>query len=481
MSKSKFYITTPIYYANAKPHIGHAYTTIKADVLARWKRLQGEKVFFSTGTDEHGLKIQKKAEESGKDPQDFVNEISSQFKDFWKTLDISYDAFVRTTDDNHKKIVEKVLDELYKRGAIYKGVYKGLYCLGCEQFLTESQLIDGKCPDHNQEPQIIEEENYLLKMSAIQEKLVAKIKSDELKITPLSRKNEILNFLSKKLDDISISRNAQKVSWGIKLPFDQNHTTYVWVDAFLNYLTALGWDGDVGNIPNFFPPDLQILGKDILRVHATIWPAILMHLDLPLPKEIYVHGHILSGGKKMSKTLGNVIDPLDLINEYGTDAVRYYLLREISPFEDGDITLEKFKEAYNANLANGLGNLVSRIMKMSEQYLSDGLVTKGWRGNQENKDYKEEFKKFMENYELNKAMDFIWKEISELDLKIQETQPFKLIKTDKRKAEEIIADHLVFNLCRIADMLEIFLPETSEKILDAIKNNKMPEPLFLRK
>lgn len=471
---NRFYVTTPIYYANAKPHIGHAYTTIKADVLARWKRLQGQKVFFSTGTDEHGLKIQKKAEEEGKNPQDFVDEISLQFKDFWKTLDISYDAFIRTTDNNHKKIVEKVLDELYKRGAIYKGVHKGLYCLGCEQFLTESQLVDGKCPDHNQEPQIIEEENYLLKMSAIQEKLVEKIKSDELKISPPVRKNEILNFLSKKLDDISVSRNAQKVSWGIKLPFDQNHTTYVWVDAFLNYLTVLGWDGNVKKIPDFFPPDVQILGKDILRVHATIWPAILLHLKLPLPKEIYAHGHILSNGKKMSKTLGNVIDPLYLIKEYGTDAVRYYLLREITAFDDGDITLEKFKEAYNANLANGLGNLTARIMKMSESYLeSKERAT-------HNEELSEEYKKLMDSFELSKAMDLIWQKISELDSKIQETQPFKLIKTDEKKAKEILVE-LVEGLRGVAERLKPFLPQTSEKILTAIKENKMPEPLFLRK
>jgi len=463
--KNKFYITTPIYYANSSPHIGHAYTTVKADVVARWKRGQGREIFFSVGTDEHGLKIQKEAERMGKEPQIFVNEIASQFAELWKKLNISYDAFIRTSEKRHKEVVVKILRELYKMGAIYKGIYRGLYCLGCEQFLLKSQLIDRKCPDHNIEPEIFEEENYLLKMSIFQNTLIKKIESDELKITPETRKNEILSFLTKqKLEDISISRPKKKVFWGIPLPFDQNHTTYVWVDALLNYLTIA---------PDFFPPDIQFLAKDILRVHATIWPIILMHLNLPLPKEIYAHGFILSEGRKMSKTLGNVIDPFDLIIKYGADAVRYYFLREITPFEDGDITLEKFKEAYNANLANGLGNLTSRVMKMSEQYLGEKEhVTR-------NEELSDDYKRFMDNFELNKAMDLIWQKISEMDLKIQKTQPFKLIKTDEKRAKEILRE-LVSELQQVAVMLKPFLPSTSEKILKAIEVNKMPEPLFLR-
>lgn len=474
-SMEKFYITTPIYYANDKPHIGHAYTTVLADVLARWNRMQDKKVFFSAGMDEHGLKIQRKAEELNKDPQVFVNEIAAQFKDLWGKLNISYDAFIRTTGERHKKTVEVILNELYKRGSIYKGVYKGLYCVGCEQFLTKSQLVDGKCPDHNKEPEILEEENYLLKMSVIQKDLLKKLESDELKIIPETRKNEIISFLrSQNLNDISISRNKKDVFWGIELPFDKNYVVYVWIDAFLNYLTVFGWDGGLKNIPEFFPPDMQLMSKDILRVHATIWLAMLMHLNLPLSKKFYVHGYILSEGRKMSKTLGNVIGPLELINEYGTDAVRYYLLREITPFDDGDITKEKFKEAYNANLANGLGNLVSRIMKMSEKYLE----SREWKV--ESGDLSEEYKNFMGNYELSKAMDLIWKKISKLDLKIQETQPFKLIKTEPEKAKEILRE-LVSGLNQIAIMLKPFLPETSEKIIKAIEVNKMPEPLFLRK
>lgn len=476
----KFYITTPIYYANDAPHIGHACTTVRADALARWNRMLGKKVFFSGGMDEHGLKIQRKAEQSNKAPQIFVDEIFAQFRDLWQKLNISCDGFIRTTDEKHKKTVECVLNELYEKGAVYKGIYKGFYCVGCEQFLAKSQLIDGKCLDHNKKPEILEEENYLLKMSALRKNLLEKIESDKLKIVPETRKNEILSFLrNQDLDDISISRNKKNVSWGIELPFDRNHVVYVWIDAFLNYLTVFGWDGDLKNIPDFFPPDVQLMSKDILRVHATIWPAILMHLNLPLPRKFYVHGQILFEGKKMSKTLGNVIDPFELIEEHGTDAVRYYLLREITPFDDGDITKEKFKEAYNANLANGLGNLVSRIMKMSEQYLRRSPTSSATKSDfvaQAPNDYK----KLMDNYELNKIMDLIWQKISKLDLKIQETQPFKLIKTEPEKAKEILRE-LVSGLNQIAIMLKPFLPETSEKIIKAIEANKMPEPLFLRK
>lgn len=471
--KDKFYITTPIYYANASPHIGHAYTTIKADVLTRWKKSLGKEVFFSVGMDEHGLKIQDKALEIGKEPQQLVDEVSSEFKKLWEDLDIDYTGFVRTTDAKHKEAVRKVLTFFYDKGAIYKGVYKGLYCVGCEQFIAKSQLIDGKCPDHGKVPEIFEEENYLLAMKALQPELVKKIESDELQITPSKRKNEVLSFLKQELQDISISRPKEKVSWGIALPFDEGHVSYVWFDAFLNYLTVFGWDGDNEKIPEFFPPDAQFVGKDILRVHSTIWPAILLHLGLFLPKEIYAHGLILSGGKKMSKTLGNVVDPKKLIDEYGKDAVRYYLMRHTPSFEDGEISYERFREVYNADLANGLGNLTSRILKMSESYLDEPIEPQ--LGDLDSK-----YKEYMENYEFNKAMDFIWEKIGALDLKIQETQPFKLIKTDEKQAKKIVTE-LVKGLFSTAQRLEPFMPATAERIKQAITANKMPEPLFLRK
>jgi methionyl-tRNA synthetase len=320
--KNKFYITTPIYYVNAKPHIGHAYTTIAADVLARFykQQLGEDKVFFLTGTDEHGQKIQKVAEAAGKDPQKFTDEIAGEFKGLWEKLDIKYNNFIRTTDKNHKKAVQKVLQTLKDNGAIYKGEYEGLYCVGCEQFKNESDLVDGKCPDHNIVPELLKEESYMLKLTEIQPELIRKIESDEFRIAPEKYKKEILSFLkSQELRDVSVSR--KNVSWGIPLPFDESHTTYVWVDAFLNYLTGLGWDGDEKNIPEFWPVDVQLIGKDIPRVHATIWPAILMHLGMELPKVLFTHGHILSGGKKMSKTLGNAISAKNK-NTYTVSASR---------------------------------------------------------------------------------------------------------------------------------------------------------------
>lgn len=372
MQSKKFYITTPIYYVNAKPHIGHAYTTVAADVLARWNKLNGNGTFFLTGTDEHGLKIQRIAEKAGKGPQEFVDEISSEFKSLWKKLNINYDNFIRTTEAVHKKTVQNVLQILWDKKAIYKGVYEGLYCVGCEQFKTESELVDGKCPDHNAVPEHLKEECYLLKMSDLQSELVKKIESDEFHIVPARYKAEILSFLkNQKLRDVSVSR--KNISWGIPLLFDTVHTTYVWVDAFLNYLTGLGWKGDAEKIPKQWPPDIQLIGKDILRVHATIWPVILMHLGILLPKKLFTHGFILSGGKKMSKTLGNVIGVDEMISKFGVDATRYLLMSAGTFGEDVDLTMERATKKYEADLQNGIGNLVSRVLTMIENYF-DGKI-----------------------------------------------------------------------------------------------------------
>ncbi len=464
--ENKFYITTPIYYANNKPHIGHVYTTIKADVVARWKRKQGKEVFFSAGTDEHGLKIQNEAERAGKEPQIFVDEIASQFVDLWNKLDISYDSFTRTSGQKHKEIVVKTLEELYKKGAIYKGIYRGLYCVGCEQFLSKSQLIDGKCPDHNIEPEILEEENYLLKTSEIQKNLTKKIKSDEIKITPVTRKNEILSFLTKqKLEDISISRPRKKVSWGIPLPFDQNHTTYVWIDAFLNYLTVSS---------DFFPPDIQFMAKDILRVHATIWPAILMHLGMPLPKEIYAHGFILSRGRKMSKTLGNVIDPSDLLERYGKDALRHCLTKEISSFEDGDITEDKFKAIYNADLANGIGNLFERVFTMIIDYGID--VAKVIERQRLDKiGVEDKYKFYMENYNLCEALKEVFAFASKLDKYIDDKKPWVMQKNNDTELEAVLIS-LFFGIEKIIDWLEPFMPAkmmNAKNYVQKIKSGKI--------
>jgi len=466
MSK-KFYVTTPIYYVNAKPHIGHAYTTVAADVLARFHKLLGEEVFFSAGTDEHGLKIQQKAAEAGKQPREFADEISGQFKDLWEKLNIKYSDFIRTTDDKHKAAVQVVLQKLFDKGAIYKGTYKGLYCVGCEQFLNEKDLIEGKCPDHDKKPEVVEEEAYLLKLAAIQDELIKRIKSKEFHITPQRYENEVLSLLEGEgLRDVSVSR--KNVSWGIPLPFDAEHTTYVWVDAFLNYLTVLGWGGEEKS-SKFWPADVSLIGKDILRVHATIWPAILLHLGLPLPKQLVVHGHILSDGKKMSKTLGNAISIDEMLEKFGVDGTRYLLMSAGAFGEDVDVTMEILVERYNAQLANNLGNLVSRVIKINE-----GIGAK----NEAKKINWEEEGKRLADFQFNDFLDGVFKKVNEANKKIEETKLWELVKADEDKAKEIL-ESLLGVLSEISELLELFLPETSEKIKKILETNKA-EILFPR-
>ena len=473
----KFYITSAIDYVNAPPHFGHALEKIQADTIARYQRSLGKRVYFLAGVDEHGVKITRSAGKAGKDIKEFVGENTEIFKKLINKLNISNDDFIRTSDrKKHWLGAQKLWKKLEEAGDIYKSQYKGYYCVGCEAYVTEKDLTDGKCPYHDKEPELIEEENYFFKLSKYAEEIKDRIKSDELKIIPETRKNEILAMIDGGIEDISFSRPAGKLEgWGVPVPGDESQLMYVWCDALSNYITGIGYGPEKNeNFNKFWPADLHVIGKDILRFHAIIWPAMLLSAKLPLPKRIFVHGFILSGGRRMSKTLGNVIDPFDLVERYGTDAVRYYLLREITPFEDGDITEEKFKEAYNANLANGLGNLVSRIMKMSENYLAVEEFSDSGSGAADG-----DFKKFMDGFEFNKAMDGIWKMISGLDAKIQETKPFKLVKTDEKAARRIVRE-LVSGLGDISVMLKPFLPETADKIKEAIKENKMPKPLFLR-
>jgi len=460
-SNKPFYVITPIYYVNAKPHVGHAYTTIVADCVARYQRLSGKEVFFSVGTDEHGMNIEKRAEEAGKPPEIFVAEIALIFKDLWAKLNISYSKFIRTTDPEHKEAVQKVLQDFYDRKIIYKGFYEGLYCTGCEQFKVRSDLALDKCPDHNRAPEIMKEETYLMKMTELQPELIRKIENDELEVRTEKYKKEILSFLkNEKLEDISISR--KNVSWGIPLPFDDTHTTYVWLDAFLNYLTVLGWDGDREKMPREWPADVQFLGKDILRVHATIWPIMLLHLGFPLPKLLFTHGHILSGGRKMSKTIGNTISADLMIEKFGVDGTRYLLMSAGTFGEDVDLTMERMTEKYNADLANGLGNLLSRVIKLSEQLEKLPFWTKI------TKDF---YPSLIEEYKFSEALERIWHEVRNANKYIDDHKPWELVTGNKDEFIKVM-DYLFLKISGIAYKLKPFMPGTSEKIEKALRERK---------
>lgn len=475
MSKT-FYITTPIFYPNAKLHMGHAYTTTLCDIIARSHRLNGEDTYFLTGSDENTGKILKTVEEKSQNVSEYLAGLRENFKDLYKKLDISYDQFIFTSDrENHWPGAIAMWKKLQEAGDIYKSKYEGLYCTGCETFYTEKDLIENKCPVHLTIPEKIEEENYFFRLSKYTTDIKNKITNDELWIFPETRKNEILALLERGLEDVSFSRPKKNVPHGIPVPGDSDQVIYVWCDALVNYISALGFGKQEENLfKKFWPADLHVIGKDILRFHAAIWPAMLLSAGIELPKSILVHGLITSGGQKMSKTLGNVIDPDMLIEEYGSEAVRYYIARHITPFEDGDLTLDSFKNAYNANLANGLGNLVSRILTLSEKYLDKSPEIP------EKEDFSEYFK-FYESFEINKAADYVWEKISGLDRFIQETEPFKVIKVDEQKGKGLISQ-MVLQLYTIARLLNPILPETSVTLKKLIKDNKKPEkPLFVRK
>lgn len=457
----KFYITTPIYYVNDRPHIGHAYTTIAADILARYHRLIGDKVFFLTGTDEHGAKVAEAAEKFGKSPQEHCNEQTENFKKAWRQLNISNDGFLRTTDKNHISLVQKVLQILWDKKFIYKGKYRGFYCTGCEQYKTKSQLVDGKCPEHQREPEILSEECYFFKLSTFQDELLKRISKDTFEIQPKERKNEIISFLKKeKLQDVAFSR--KNVQWGIPLPFDKSHTTYVWVDAFLNYLTGLDWRGNSERLPEFWPPDIQLMSKDILRVHATIWPGILLALEIPLPKKLFVHGYFTIKGQKMSKSLGNVICPTEMVEKFGVDAVRYLILSATTFGHDGDISWEKLTEKYNADLANGLGNLVSRVVTLSAK-----LKAKSEKKKQRIKN----LDKLYKDFKLKEIFDEIWRYIKWADKFINDKKLWELVKTRPVEAKKDLVE-LLSLISEIGKALLPFMPGTSEKISQILKTNK---------
>jgi len=509
---SKFYITTPIYYVNDSPHIGHTYTTAAADVLARYHRMIGEQVFFMTGTDEHGAKIEERAKESGKKPQQFVNEISAQFQLSWDELNISHDNFIRTTDAEHIKAVQKALQYMYDRGDIVSGKYQGLYCRGCEQYKSERDLVEGICPDHRVKPEKINEECYSFKLGKYQNQLLKKIKNDELKILPLEKKNEIISFYEReKLQDVSFSR--KNVHWGIPLPWDKSQTAYVWADAFLNYLTGLGWSGDItphtplykggknppnppassagqalyqGGIMQWWPPDLQLMSKDILRVHATIWPAMLLSLNLPLPKQLFVHGYFLIYGQKMSKSLGNVITPEQMIKKYGVDGTRYLLLSATSFGHDADISWRWFNEKYNADLANGIGNLVARSITLAEnikdkKFSPEANLPLAEKIKNTNKkfqnDFKESWKKYEEsfkNIQIDLALKVVNEQVKFLDSYITINKPWEMIKNNNKKTGEVIYN-ILESLRQLAWMIWPFMPDTADKIWESLGLDQVKE------
>ena len=460
--KDKFYITTPIYYANAAPHIGSSYTTIAGDVLARYHRMTGDEVFFLTGTDEHGAKIEKSALDAGKSPKEFTDELAAKFEMAWDGLAVSNDAFIRTTDPKHIKASQNALQRLYDKGIIYKGEYEGHYCVGCEQYKTEKDLVDGKCVDHGTVPQKTKEECYMFKLSAFSKELQERIEKDELLVEPVERKNEILSFYKNGLTDIACSR--KNVKWGVPLPWDTDHTAYVWMEAFLNYLTGLGWTGEAEEKLDMWPAQVQLMAKDILRVHATIWPAILLALDMELPKKIFVHGYFLVDGKKMSKSIGNVIAPSDLTQKYGVDATRYLLMGAAVFGRDGDIGWEKFDEKFNADLANGLGNLVARSVAMTVKFRkNEGELVKADSFCEVEK-IVSEYHKNLSELHIDTTLHGIWQGlINACDQHITSTEPFRLIGKDNEKAGEILYQCLE-TIRIIANLIWPFMPETAETI-----------------
>ena len=450
----KFYITTPIYYVNDKPHLGHFYTTLVADVLARWHRLKGEEVFFLTGTDENSQKSVKAAEKMGKDVKQYVDEMASLWKETWEKLNISFDDFIRTTEERHKKAVYEFLRRVMEKGDIYKGKYVGYYCVDCEAFLTKSDLVDDKCPIHKKEPIILEEENWFFAASKYKQVLLDYIEKNPDFIQPEARKNEVLNYINTGFGDISISRQTQK--WGIPFPNDPSQVVYVWFDALINYLSGIGFGYDEEKFNKFWPADVHLVGKDIIKFHCAIWPAMLMSAGIPLPKRVYAHGFWTVKGEKMSKSLGNVIDPLELAKKYPLDAIRYFLIRQVSFGEDGDFSEEALIERLNNELADELGNLVNRILTLAERF--DGEI-KG-RPELERELRLKEIERYMENFRIDLALAEIWNFVRACNRYINEKEVWKL------EGEELA--NALYNLIEGLRILSIllypFLPETSEKI-----------------
>ncbi|HEY8423293.1 MAG TPA: methionine--tRNA ligase [Clostridia bacterium] len=477
MSK-RFYITTPIYYPSGNWHLGHCYTTVMCDAIARFKRLQGYDVYYLTGTDEHGQKIQERARQNNMEPKEFVDKLVEDIKKLWELLDISYTKFIRTTDPEHEAAVQKIFTKLYEKGDIYKSAYEGWYCTPCESFWTQTQLKDGKCPDCGREVKLTKEESYFFRLSKYQDRLIDLLTNTDF-LEPKSRVNEMVNnFLKPGLTDLSVSRTS--FDWGVKVPFDPKHVVYVWIDALSNYITALGYGSDdQKDFEAYWPADVHMMAKEIVRFHSIIWPAILMALDLPLPKKVFGHGWLLFGGDKMSKSKGNVVDPFILVNRYGLDAVRYYLLTALPYGADGTYSNEAFIKKINADLVNTLGNLVSRTIAMTLQYFDGAIPEPEVEDAEIDQPFVDEVKAayqkvcdFVDKFEINKSLEEIIQLSERANKYIDQTMPWALAKNPEQKGR---LKTVIYNLCEtirtVAVLLRPFLTKTPPKIFEQLGIN----------